>query len=165
MKPLERNSPVQFFTYQWSPVTDRPQEMDWITLTEQTNFPEGHIFVHQLTRRSDLQFIAATLDSGSAAGLLLINSKESYTVGDRVFPQGEGWTVPIMVVTQETGKKIRSVLSSHSCGVEARVKTISQESCMYLVVTVLLSLRTLHYTYCMLLTTFLICTYIHKQIS
>ena len=125
MRPIEGEQDTpQYFTYQWSRVTDSPQKLDWITITEQDDCPEEHIHLHQLTRSTDLQLLVATLDTSSAAALLLINNKNSYEIDSKFFPPGEidGWAVPIIVVTADTGKRIKSLLASYqSCGVEGLV--------------------------------------------
>ena len=85
--------------------------MDWIEITEQTDYPEQHIRIHSLQRNSDLQLLMAQLDSSSAAALLLINNRNSYEIDARYFPPGDQvWPVPVMVVTGETGERIRSLL-------------------------------------------------------
>jgi hypothetical protein len=114
---------VSHFTYQWSRTTDTPQRMDWLLLTEQEDYPDQHIRLHKLEKDSDLQVLMAMLDASPAAALLLINKKNSYDIDRSYFPPGEQvWPVPIMVVTAETGDKIRSLLSSVTgSGAEARV--------------------------------------------
>lgn len=118
----------QYFTYQWSQVTDYAQQMDWISLTEQEDFLDEHIRLYQLTRNSDLQFLMAVLDESPAACLLLVNNKNTYDVDGSFFPGGEeGWPVPVMVVTADAGKKIKSLIKGSKSGAEARVETTSQE--------------------------------------
>ena len=116
----EEQCTPQCFTYQWCRVTDSAQKMDWITITEQDDCPEEHIHLHQLTRSTDLQLLMATLDDSSAAALLLINTKNSYEIDGRYFPPGEiVWPVPVMVVTADTGKRVRSFVNDCQSGGEA----------------------------------------------
>ena len=108
-----QDSAPQYFTYQWSHVTDCPQKLDWITITEQDNCPEEHIRLYQLTKRTDLQLLMATADHSSAAALLIINNKNSHEIDRSFFPRGDDvWPVPVMVVTLDTGKRLKGFLSS-----------------------------------------------------
>lgn len=79
----------QHFTYQWSRTTDSPQRMNWLSLTDQSDYPEQHVRLFKLEKDSDLQFLMAMLDTSSAAGLLLVNRKNSYDIDRSYFPPGE----------------------------------------------------------------------------
>ena len=55
----------------------------------------------------------ASLDDSVAAALLLINNKNSHEIDGHYFPPGDPtWPVPVMVVTAETGEKIKGLLNS-----------------------------------------------------
>ena len=70
----------------------------------------------------------AVLDASPAACLLLINNKNTYDVDGKFFPVGEeGWPVPVMVISADAGKKIKSLIKGSRNGVEARVEITSQE--------------------------------------
>ena len=105
--------------------------MDWIVITERTDYQDRHIHIHRLQKDSDLQVLMATLDDSPAAALLLVNSRNSYKIDEGYFPPGEMqfWQVPVMVVTSETGEKIQSLLSScRASGAEARVEIEPRKS-------------------------------------
>ena len=123
-------STAQHYTYKWSRVTDQPQRMDTpnLLLTERTDYQDEHIRLHELSRHTDLQLLMTILDDSPAAGLLLINSKNSYDIDGRFFPNEEAvWPVPLMVVPADTGKKIRSIVKESRSGVIVRVETTAQE--------------------------------------
>ena len=68
------------------------------------------------------------LDDSPAAALLLINAKGSYEIDKRYFPNQPAepgeivWPVPMMVVTMETGKRIKAYLATcPSSGAECLV--------------------------------------------
>ena len=144
-------STAQYYTYKWARVTDRPQRMDTpnLLLTEQTDYQDEHVHLHELKRHTDLQLLMAVLDDSPAAGLLLINNKNSYDIDDRFFPSEEAvWPVPVMVVPADTGKKIRSVVKESRSGVIVRVETTAQEIPSEETGTVLCCTAYLHvYTY------------------
>ena len=130
IRPVEyQHSSPQYFTYQWSWVTDSVQRMDWITITEQDDCPDQHILLHQLTKTTDLQVLMVNADDSSAAALLLINNKNSYEIDRRYFPPGDTkWPVPMMVVTSDTGKKIKTLLNNcRTSGAEALVEIEPQK--------------------------------------
>ena len=134
VRPVEhQDSTPQYFTYQWSHVTDSPQKLDWITITERDNCPEEHIRLYQLTKYTDLQLLMATADPSSAAALLIINNKNSLEIDRSFFPRGDDvWPVPVLVVTSDTGKRLKGVLSSCPSGeaealVEIEPRQVSSE--------------------------------------
>ena len=120
----QQQGAAQSFTYKWSRVTDCAQPMDWIAITERDDYLEEHIRLYQLSRNSDLQLLMVTLDTSPAAGLLLVNNKNTYDIDGKFFPPGEiGWPVPVMVVTSDTGKNIKALLEDLKGRAEARVET------------------------------------------
>ena len=84
--------------------------------------------MYQLTKRTDLQLLMATADYSSAAALLIINNRNSHEIDRSFFPRGDDvWPVPVLVVTSDTGKRLKEFLSSCPSGeAEARVEI---ESC------------------------------------
>ena len=118
-----QDSAPQYFTYQWSHITNCPQKLDWITITERDNCPEEHIHLYQLTKNTDLWLLMATADHSSATALLIINNRNSHEIDRSFFSLGDDdWPVPVLVV--DTGKRLKGFLSSCPSGeIEVYVET------------------------------------------
>ena len=79
----------------------------------------------------------ATADHSSAAALLIINNKNSHEIDRSFFPRGDDvWPVPVLVVTWDTGKRLKGFLSSWPGGeAEACVEIESRQMSSELVNT------------------------------
>ena len=122
MRQKEQENPLGSFDYVWAPTTAEPQPFSWTSFTtESVQF--DHIQCYYLKEGDDLPVIVTQLDNNpSAMALVLVNTENTYNIGPNYLPEsGTSWAFPIIVVTSETGDKIRTILGEHSEKVEVEV--------------------------------------------
>ncbi len=123
IKVTDEDEP-QLLTYLWADtnVSPTPQSIDWLPVSLQEE-ECNHIRCHQLQHESFPVFIAALDSSTSIKAVIVINTENSYRVDTKHLPEEGKHSVPVLIVTAETGRTILDTIGKHEGKVSAKVDT------------------------------------------
>ena len=95
--------------------------INWTPLTtSETTYQ--HIRIHELRADDSLSYFMATLSSIPAArAMILVNHSRSYELSAKFQSEEQCSPVPMLLVTQETGRELLRLVGDHQREVEARV--------------------------------------------
>lgn len=115
------------FTYAWSPVTECPQMIDWISIRKDES-ASPHIRCYWLRdeKQDELStLMASIIDSPSTAALIIVNTKEDFDVDAKFLPPDEKCGFPVAVVQHTVGKTLSDIFVKHSRDMQARMEITS----------------------------------------
>ncbi len=120
IKVTDEDEP-RLLTYSWADtISPAPQSIDWLPVSLQEEECD-HIRCHQLQPES-LPILMAALDSStSTKAVIVINTENSYQVDTKHLPEEGKHSVPVLIVTAETGRTILDTIGKHKGKVLAKV--------------------------------------------
>ncbi len=120
IKVTDEDEP-RLLAYSWADtVSPAPQSIDWLPVSLQEEECD-HIRCHQLQHESLPVFMAALDSSTSIKAVIVINTENSYRVDTKHLPEEGKRSVPVLIVTAETGRKILDTIGKHKGKVSAKV--------------------------------------------
>jgi len=114
------------FTYAWSPVTERPQEFDWIDIRKDES-KSPHIRCYWLRDGKEeelLTLMGSIIDCGFTAALILVNTKDDFDIDAKFLSPNQECVFPVAVMKNTDGQILREILMKYN-EVEARMKITS----------------------------------------
>ena len=115
------------FAYAWSPVTEIPQNIDWIDFREDASV-SPHIRCYWLSEGNEDELstlMASISDNASTAALILVNTKNDFDIDAQFLPPNEKCGFPVAVVQHTVGQTLREIFTKHTREVQARIDTVS----------------------------------------
>ena len=115
------------FTYAWSPVTEIPQNIDWIDFREDES-TSPHIRCYWLSEGKEDELsalMASIIDNAFTVALILVNTKDDFSVDAKFLPPKEKCGFPVAVVQHTVGQTLREICTKHTREVQARMETTS----------------------------------------
>ncbi len=122
VKVTDEDEP-RLLPYSWADtISPAPQSIDWLPVSlEEEEY--DHIRCHQLQPES-LPILMAALDSStSTKAVIVINTENSYRVDTKHLPEEGKHSVPVLIVTAETGRMLLDTIGKHEGKVSAKVDT------------------------------------------
>ena len=111
------------FAYAWSPVTQRPQKIDWIDIREDES-TSPHIRCYWLCEGKEDELstlMASIIESASTRALILVNTKDDFEVDAKFLHPNEKCGFPVAVIKQTIGQTLRKLFKNYSREVEAKM--------------------------------------------
>ena len=116
------------FQFSLGKLHQTPPNLDWIALTtSETTFP--HVRLHELKEEDSLSYFMATLSSIPAArAMILVNHGRNYELSEKFHTEDQSPPVPMLVVTQETGRELLRLVQENPREVEVKVGVTGSSS-------------------------------------
>ena len=109
------------FNYSFGPFRQSLRSINWVDITgTETTYP--HVRLHELQEEDSLSYFLSMMASIPATmAVILINSEDSYRLSDKFHTEDQSPPVPMLVVTQETGRELLRLVRENPRQMEARV--------------------------------------------
>ena len=112
------------FSYAWSPVAEHPPKIDWTDIREKES-ASPHIRCYWLSDGKEEEFsafMANTVNFASTVALILVNTKNDFEVDDKFLPPNQRYGLPIAIVVQSIGKRLRGIFMKHNRELQATME-------------------------------------------
>ena len=128
IKLVGKSEPQSFsFDYGWGSFNQslRPFQQLPLALHEATY---QHFRLHELTQEDSLSFFMSMMASIPATmAIVLINSDNSYQLSEKFLSEEQSPPVPVLLVTQETGRELLRLVKENTREVEAKIHSEDRE--------------------------------------
>ena len=116
-----------YFEYGQGPFRQMVHSIPWTDLTTaETTYP--HVRFHELKEEDSLSYFLSMMASIPATmAVILINSEDSYRLSDKFHTEAQSPPVPMLVVTQETGRELLRLVRENPREVKIKIDQLSQE--------------------------------------
>ena len=108
------------FDYTSAPVSLSLQPANWVDLTtSEVTYP--HIRLHELKEDDSLSFLSTLASIPAMLLVVLINTHDGYKLSKKFRSEEQGSPVPMVIVTQKSGKELLRLVGENARAVEARL--------------------------------------------